>query len=131
MRLVIAVPHRIVVDETVARVSAEGLHGTFTLLPHHLDYVVLLETGILTFFADESGEDERYVAIDGGVLTKVGDEVRVSTVTAVPGDRLEELERTVVRSFRQLDERERDTRAALNRIESHVMHELFEFEERV
>lgn len=131
MRLVVTLPHRIVVDDTVGKVSAEGLHGTFTLLPHHLDYVVLLETSILTYLTGEDAEDERFVAIDGGVLTKVGDEVRVSTVAAVRGERLDELERTVVRSFRQLDERERDTRAALNRIESHVMHELFEFEERL
>lgn len=131
MRLVVALPHRIVIDEAAAKVSAEGLHGTFTLLPHHLDYVVLLETGILTYLAGEIGDDEKYVAIDGGVLTKVGDDVRVATVNAVEGDRLEELERTVVKSFRRLDERERDTRAALSRIESHVLHELFEFEERV
>lgn len=127
MRLVVALPHRIDVDREVAKVSGEGVHGTFTLLPHHLDYVVLLESSILTYVAD--GE-EHFVAIDGGVLTKVGDEVRVSTVAAVGGDRLEELERTVVRSFRRLDERERNTRAALARIESHVLHELFEFEER-
>jgi F-type H+-transporting ATPase subunit epsilon len=127
VRLVVAIPHRIDIDCEVDKVSGEGLHGTFTLLPHHLDYVVLLETGILTYVA--AGE-EHFVAIDGGVLTKVGDEVRVSTVAAVGGDQLEELERTVVRSFRRLDERERDTRAALARIESHVLHGLFEFEER-
>lgn len=127
MRLVVALPHRIEVDREVTKVSGEGLHGTFTLLPHHLDYVVLLESSILTFTAD--GE-EHFVAIDGGVLTKVGDDVRVSTVAAITGDRLDELERTVVRSFRRLDERERNTRAALARIESHVLHELFEFEER-
>lgn len=127
MRLVVALPHRIEVDREVAKVSGEGLHGTFTVLPHHLDYVVLLVSSILTYFADD---EEYFVAIDGGVLTKVGDEVRVSTVAAVGGERLEDLERIVVRSFRRLDERERNTRAALARIESHVLHELFEFEER-
>lgn len=130
MRLVIALPNRIEVDASIVKVSAEGTHGTFTLLPHHLDYVVLLEPGILLYVVDEEGEDERYVAIDGGVLTKVGDEVLVSTRAAVAGDRLEELERTVVRSFRLLDERERSARAALARIESHLLREIFEFEER-
>jgi F-type H+-transporting ATPase subunit epsilon len=115
-------------DREVDKVSGEGLHGSFTLLPHHLDYVVLLASSILTFTAD--GE-EQFVAIDGGVLTKVRDEVRVSTVAAIRGEQLEELERTVVRSFRRLDEQERNTRAAMNRIESHVLHELFEFEERI
>lgn len=130
MRLVIALPSRIEVDAPVVKVGAEGTHGTFTLLPHHLDYVVLLEPGILVYVAEDEVEDERYVAVDGGVLTKVGDEVLVSTRAAVAGDRLEELERTVVRSFRLLDERERSTRAAMARIESHLLREIFEFEER-
>ncbi|MFP3883004.1 MAG: F0F1 ATP synthase subunit epsilon [Actinomycetota bacterium] len=131
MRLVIALPNRIEVDAPVEKVSAEGTHGTFTLLPHHLDYVVLLEPGILTYMVEGEEEAERYVAVDGGVLTKVGDEVLVSTRAAVAGDRLEELERIVVRSFRLLDERERSSRAALARIEGHLLREIFEFEERV
>lgn len=128
MRLVVALPHRIEIDTAVDKVGAEGLHGTFTMLPRHLDNVVLLTSGILTYLP--SGDsDERYVAVKGGVLTKVGAEVRVATIAAVQGDRLEDLERTVVRSFRRLDERERDARAAMTRIESHVLHEMFEFEE--
>lgn len=130
MRLVVALPHRIEVEAPVVKVSAEGRHGTFTLLPHHLDYVVLLAPGILVYLLEGVGDQERYVAIDGGVLAKVGDDVLVSTQAAVAGDRLEELERTVVRSFRLLDERERNARAALARIESHLLRELFEFEER-
>ena len=128
MRLVVALPHRIQIDTPVDKVGAEGLHGTFTMLPHHLDHVVLLASGILTYLPHDDHE-ERYVAVKGGVLTKVGADVRVATVAAVEGDRLEDLERTVVKSFRRLDERERDTRAAMTRIESHVLHEMFEFEE--
>jgi len=128
MRLVVALPHRIEIDTAVDKVGAEGLHGTFTMLPHHLDYVVLLVSGILTYLPS-GGSDERYVAVKGGVLTKVGADVRVATIAAVQGERLEDLERTVVRSFRRLDERERDSRAAMTRIESHVLHEMFEFEE--
>lgn len=128
MRLVVALPHRIEMDGHVVKVSGEGTHGTFTMLPHHLDHVVLLVPGILTYVS-EPDSAERYVAIDGGVLTKVGDQVRVATVAAVQGDRLEDLERTVVRAFRRLDERERNTRAAMARIESRVVHEMFEFEE--
>lgn len=129
MKLVVALPHRIAVQSRVFKVSAEGTHGTFTLLPHHLDYIVLLEPGILTYAPEDQVGDERYVAVDGGVLTKVGGDVRVATIAAVEGDRLEDLERTVVKSFRRLDERERTARAAMSRIESRVLHEMFEFED--
>lgn len=127
MRLTIAIPNRIAVDEPVAKVSARGRHGAFTLLPRHLDYVVLLEPGILTYAGDDG--TERYVAVDGGVLTKTGPDVRVSTLAAVPGDRLDDLERTVADTFRRLDETEQSTRLAQARIENQVLHEMFEFEE--
>lgn len=127
MKLVVALPNRIQLDETVVKVGAEGIHGSFTMLPRHLDFVVVLVPGILVY-TDEEGV-ERYVAVDGGVLTKSGEEVRVSTLAAVPGDRLEELERTVNEVFRHLGERERSTRLAQARIESRVMQEMFEFEE--
>jgi F-type H+-transporting ATPase subunit epsilon len=126
--LVVALPHRIEIDQPVDKVGAEGIHGSFTMLPNHLDHVVLLAPGILTY-VPHGDPGERYVAVKGGVLTKVGADVRVATVAAVQGDRLEELERTVVRSFRRLDERERDARAAMARIESRVLNEMFEFEE--
>ncbi|MFP3914078.1 MAG: F0F1 ATP synthase subunit epsilon [Actinomycetota bacterium] len=126
MRLVVALPNRIEVDRTVTKVAAEGIHGNFTLLPHHIDYVVVLASGILSY---TDGGGERYVAVDGGILTKVGEEVRVSTVAAVPGDRLEMLEQIVSETFRHLDERERNARIAQARIESHVLQEMFEFEE--
>lgn len=126
MRLRVAVPHRVVLDEEVDAVSAEGLHGSFTMLPRHLDYLVMLRPGILT---SRSDGEEKYLAIDGGTLVKVGDQVRVSTWEAVPGDRLDQLEQTVRDSFRELDQRERQSRAALARIESRVMRDLFDFEE--
>jgi len=127
MRLLISLPNRILLDEAVAKVGAEGLHGAFTLLPRHLDYAVILVPSILAY-TDQSGV-ERYVAVDAGVMTKVGDEVRVSTLAAVPSDRLEDLERTVREEFRRLSERERSARLAQARIESRVMQEMFEFEE--
>jgi alternate F1F0 ATPase F1 subunit epsilon len=127
VRLVIALPHLIHLDLEVAKVTAEGIHGSFTMLPHHLDYVVLLQSGILSY--TPTGQTEQYVAVDGGVLAKVGDEVRVSTLAAVSGDRLDELERTVVEAFAELGEREQTSRAALTRIESHLLQQFFEFEE--
>lgn len=129
MRLVVLLPHRVELDTEVAAVGAEGIHGTFTMLPRHLDHVVLLVPGILSYRPADGG-GERYVAVDGGVLVKVGSDVRVSTGSAVPGDRLELLEERIVESFEELDERDADTRAALTRIETHVVTELFEFEER-
>lgn len=127
MRLRISVPHETLMEVDVDSVGAEGLHGSFTMLPHHQDYLVMLVPSILT--ATENGE-MLYVAVDGGTLVKVGDDVLVSTGAAVPGDSLDELEQTIRKAFLEISERERDTRIALARIETHVVQELFEFEER-
>ncbi len=126
MRLLITLPNRVQVDAEVEKVGAEGSHGSFTMLPRHLDHVVLLEPGILSYTRD--GE-EHFVAVDGGILVKVGDRVRVATTAAILGDRLDELERMIAATFRRRDERDRAARAALVRFESRVVHELFEFEE--
>lgn len=127
MRLTIAVSHGIQLDEPVTKVTAEGIHGSFTLLPRHLDYVVVLVPGILTHTDDEGSE--HHVAVDGGVLTKVGSQVRVSTPAAVTGDGLEGLHRTVAETFRLIDETEQSTRLAQAGIETRVLQEMFEFEE--
>lgn len=127
MRLRISVPHETVMDTDVDTVGAEGLHGSFTMLPRHVDYLVMLLPSILTA---TRGDETLYVAVDGGTLVKVGDEVLVSTGAAVPGDSLERLEETIRTAFLQISDHERDARVALARIETHVVQELFEFEER-
>ncbi len=126
MRLVVHTPARTIVDETVSAVGADGAHGTFTMLPRHLDHAVLLEAGILSFRHDDGSEG--LLAVDGGVLVKVGDDVRVATPRAIPGDRLEALREAVARELRTLDEHQRASRAALARVEGHVLESVFEFE---
>jgi len=127
VRLVVTLPNRIAVEAAVTRVGAEGIHGSFTMLPHHLDHVVLLAPGILSY-TGEDGE-QHYAAVDGGVLTKVGEEVRIATTAAVPGGRLEELKESVTEAFGHLDERDRSARLALARIETHIVQQLLSFEE--
>lgn len=126
MNLVVQTPSETVVKADVVAVGGDGLHGRFTMLPRHLDHAVLLEAGILSY--RRVGGAEGLLAVDGGVLVKVGDEVRVATPRAIPGDDLGDLQRAVADRFRDLDERERATRAALARVESHVVENVFEFE---
>jgi F-type H+-transporting ATPase subunit epsilon len=102
----------------------------------HIDYVAALVEGILTYRtgrADEGARGgqraERYVAIDGGVVVKRGNEVVVSTPNAVQGDRLEDLERSVEGLFRTSGKRERDARAVLVRLETDLVQRMLELEE--
>lgn len=124
MRLVIATPDERVVNEETGKVSADGTVGSFSLLPHHIDYVTALEPGIVTF--DGPDGTERYVAVDVGVLVKEGPVVRVACRRAVVGDALEQLEAIVRERFLEVEDRERAVRAAFARLEADFVRHMME-----
>jgi F-type H+-transporting ATPase subunit epsilon len=110
----------------VLKVISEAENGCFCLLPRHIDFVAALVPGILTFV--ESGGNERFVAIDEGALTKVGQEVLVSTRRAAAGERLGNLRRLVEQQYEAIDERERMARSASARLEAGLVRRFMEFE---
>jgi F-type H+-transporting ATPase subunit epsilon len=116
LQLRVLMPTAVLVDTTVTRVVAEADDGAFCLLPRHIDFAAALVPGILTFTTAEG--DERFAAIDRGILVKCDRDIAVSTLNGVTGDRLEELQDLVAECFLQLDEHERRTRTALARLEA-------------
>lgn len=122
MDLQILLPETVLLRQSVRKVVAEGVSGSFGLLPRHVDFVEVLVPGILTFVpaGAEDGEDV-FVAVDDGLLVKCGSGVRVSVRNAVVGPALGELEATVRDRFQQIDEREETMRTALAKLESEVI----------
>ena len=47
MRLKLLIPTRVVIDQPVTKVIADGEHGSFCLLAHHVDFLALLVPGLL------------------------------------------------------------------------------------
>lgn len=128
MRLRIVLPDRLRLDTEVRRIVAEAPNGSFGLLPDHIDVVSALAPGILVY-EDAEGR-EHYAGIQSGTLVKIGDEVRVATANAVLGDDLESLQRRVREVFREAEERERDARSALARLEAQMVRRFLELEQR-
>ena len=124
MRLKIMLPSHIFFNEEVAKVIAEAENGQFCLLPRHADFTAALVPGILAYW-DPQGE-ERWVAVDEGILVKYGPEVRVATRQAVLGRNREDLRQTVDNVFRHLDEQEKKTRTALARMEAEFARRIWE-----
>ena len=116
MRLKILVPTQVVVDEAVAKVTAEGEHGSFCLLPRHVDILAALVPGLLSF--EHLDGREHFVAVDQGILVKRADEVMVSTGQAVRGGNLDALRATVHEEFLSLNDRERAAHAAVAKLEA-------------
>jgi len=119
MRLEIITPMAVRVDRSVRRVVAEGPDGHFGMLPGHVDFVSELVPGILRFETEEGAE--RFVAVNSGTLVKCGDVVRVAVRGAVEGDDLGALRKRFEAEFRQHDEDERESRAALARLEASMI----------
>ncbi len=117
MQLKILLPFRVFTEvHGVKRIVAETLHGYFGILPNRLDCVGALAPGILTYETEEG--EEVFVAIDRGILVKAGSEVLVSVRNAIGGKELGELHEAVEAQFLQLDEREREVRSVMVKLET-------------
>jgi len=127
LKLKLLIPTHVVVDKEVTKVVAEGEHGSFCLLPQHVDFLAVLVPGLLAF-EDEAGE-EQFAAVDEGVLVKRGDEVLVSTRQATRGADLDELRSTVREEFATLDDRERAAQAATAKLEASFLRSYLELAE--
>jgi F-type H+-transporting ATPase subunit epsilon len=126
MTLKILLPFRIFAEQkAVTRIVAETRQGAFGLLPQRLDCVAALEPGILIYETD--GEDEKYVALDEGVLVKTGQEVLVSVRNAIAGTDLRQLREAVEREFLTLDEQEQSLRSVMAKLESSFVRRFADF----
>ncbi len=115
MNLKILLPSGVLLEEEVAQVTAEAQNGYFTMLPHHIDFVAALVPGIFSYLTPAG--QERYLAIDEGVVVKQGKQVYVSAARAVPGDDLAYLQETVENELKALGESEKKARTVMSRLE--------------
>lgn len=129
MRLRVLLPTEVLVDRQVTRLVAEAQNGSFGMLPRHIDFVTALVPGILLYETAEG--EELYVGIDEGILVKRAGDVMVSTRGAVAGDDLRTLRQTVRRRYLELDDRERQARGALARLEAGVVRRFIDLQERL
>ena len=124
MKLKVLLPTKILLEEEVSKITAEAANGSFCLLPRHIDFVTALVPGILIFVSVRG--EEKFLAVDEGILVKSGAEVLVSTRHAVQSSDLGLLQETVEKQFRILNEREKVTRSALAKLEVNIVRQFLE-----
>jgi F-type H+-transporting ATPase subunit epsilon len=103
----------------VLSITAETEEGSFGIFPHRLDCVAALEPGILSYELEKG--KKKFVAVDEGILIKVGFAVFVSVRNAIEGDGLDKLYNLVESEFKKLNEQEKDVRSAMVKLESGFM----------
>lgn len=126
MTLKVLLPTEVLVDEPVRKIVAEAENGMFGLLPRHVDFVTALVPGLLAY-EHEDGKEE-LIAVDRGMLAKIGDEVLVSTRNACGRGKLGELRRIIEEQFSRLDERARRSRSAAAQLEAHLVRRFLELQ---
>ncbi len=124
MLLKVLLPKKVLVEEEVRKVVAEGQDGSFCLLPRHVDFVSALVPGLLVY--ETAIGEAFYLAVDEGILVKCGAEVLVSTRNAAQGADLGQLQKLIREQFAELDEREKQTRSALAKIEADFVRRFME-----
>ncbi|CCE25392.1 F0F1 ATP synthase subunit epsilon [Methylotuvimicrobium alcaliphilum] len=126
MHLKILLPFRVFAEhEDVSRIVAETSQGSFGILPNRLDCAAALAPGILTY--ETASADEVYLAIDQGVLVKIGSEVLVSVRNAIGGIELDRLREAVEHEFLELDEHEKNVRSVMAKLESGFVRRFMEY----
>jgi F-type H+-transporting ATPase subunit epsilon len=124
MRLKIFQPSELFLDEEVSKVVGEGPEGCFGILPLHIDMTTALVPGVLEY-ANERGT-EAFIALNGGILIKQGDQVLISTRMAVKGE-LGALEASVNAFVTEIDEKEKKARSAVAKLEADFVRRFVEF----
>jgi F-type H+-transporting ATPase subunit epsilon len=126
MQLKILLPSLLFTEiENVTKVVAQTRQGSFGILPHRLDCVAALAPGVLAY-STENGT-ETYVAVDEGVLAKIGNQVLISVRNAIGGADLGQLHQAVEREFLMLDDQEKRVRTATAELESGMIRRFAEF----
>lgn len=127
MNLKVLLPSRIFAAKTgVLRISAETRDGSFGLLPHRLDCVAALVPGILSYETQSDGEV--FVAVDEGVLVKIGADVLVSVRRALAGRDLGQLRAAVEKEYLNLDDQEQSVRTVMAKLETGFLQRFASFQ---
>ena len=129
MHLKILLPYKVFAEkDKVTRIVMKTYKGSFGLLPQRLDCVAALAPGIFTYETD-AGE-VHYLAVQEGVLVKAGKEVLVSVRNAIGGADLGKLKESVEKDFKEMNEKEKNMKAAMAKLESSFIYNLEKFRKK-
>jgi F-type H+-transporting ATPase subunit epsilon len=126
IQLKVQVPGEIYLDEPVRKIIAESEDGYFCIKPRHIDFVTSLAAGIASFI--DENDKQRFIACDGGILVKCGNELLISTFNAVTGDSLQTLEEIVDTFSARKIEDEMISRSAATRLEASIVRKFVEMD---
>jgi len=123
MHLKILLPNKLFAEkDNVARIVIQTYKGSYGILPQRLDCVAALAPGIFTY--ETNSGQINYLALEEGVLVKVGKGVMVSVRNAIGGADLGKLKESVEKDFKETSEKEKKVKEAMAKLESTFIYNL-------
>lgn len=127
MRLQVLLPSQVMAEvDQVQRIVIDTSIGSLGLLPNRQDCSAIIVPGILLF--DTVGQGETLMAVDRGVLLKVGREVRISVRRAIRGQQLTQLRQAVSAEFLRLNDEEQQLQNVMMKLETGFIHRFSEYQ---
>ncbi len=108
----------------VVRFTGRDAAGSFGILANAARRMTVLVFG-LAHWQNAAGKVE-YLALPGGVLYFVNNELRIATTKFVRSAGLEEISAALDRELRQGEEELRDIKQSLHRLDEEIMKRLYE-----
>ncbi|SDE45155.1 F-type H+-transporting ATPase subunit epsilon [Pricia antarctica] len=117
MELFILLPFKVFLKISgIQRIVVDTNMGSYGFLPQRLDCIAALIPGILTYETQQGSI--HYIAVDEGILTKTENKVQISVRNAIAGADLGKLREAIETEFKNLDEKERETRKSVAKLET-------------
>lgn len=89
INLKVYTPAKLFLSETINSITIQGREGNFTILPRHVDYITSFGDSIIIYKTLDN--TLAYLAVNQGVLVKIGRELELSVFSAEQANSLEEL----------------------------------------
>lgn len=124
MQVTLHTPDGLLYSGRAVHVYAMAENGALGLLPNHCDFVTALQPAVL--IVRDLQQQERFFAVDEGLLVKQDGNLDVAVRRGVQGGALDELNQLLASTFGELDERERQARSALSKLEASVVRRFAE-----
>ncbi len=126
IRLKVMMPTHVVLQTQALSVNVDALGGARGFLPHHIDFACNLQSGIISYIDED--KQEGFVALDGGVLVKKGQNLFISTPDAVASSHLADLEDFIARKAEEDRKLERSSRGTVARLEVALVRRMMELQ---
>ncbi len=110
MRFELVSPSKVIFEGTVEEVNAPGIEGDFGVLPGHTPFLTFLNVGELIY---KVNGNEKYVAIDGGIIEVLPARVIAVVDDALPAEEIdlkeaEEMKASSEQRLRELSEEDKE-----------------------